>query len=387
MIKIIYTKEYANQNRYNRLDEYDVTKLNLKQGTITLDYSGVRSKDAPAKIEISFKDADSFKPGRGEFAGQTLLSGGQVTTVKFFDDDGNLIIKMTGLTMDAGMMYGHLLKYAGSLFGHMVADGYQSIIEQNDLFIEIQTGSGNDLIEINSTKGSYIPDDGGSDNYIGDPDGYDILAYDGYFWNSRPGGTGIVVDFKNGTVTGLGDDIDTFKNIDQVRGTQFDDKFIGNKKDNTFQGAGGNDIINGGKGFDIAAYDVDDNQFGYEGIVAKMAKNTVRDGYRTVDKLKNIEGISGTSYDDLFIGGKKDDWFRGREGADTFQFNGKDFGKNYLRDFSSDDGDVVALTNVKKFAKLNVEIQGDGTLVTLNDDSSIFFRDYFDVTKSDFDFG
>jgi Ca2+-binding RTX toxin-like protein len=87
--------------------------------------------------------------------------------------------------------------------------------------------------------------------------------------------------------------------VNRVRGSDFVDHFIGsNNGPNTnehFEGRGGNDIINGGGGFDTAVY-------GNEGalINVQLAAGVVTGGVDTgTDTLLSVEAISGTSFSDI----------------------------------------------------------------------------------------
>ncbi len=53
----------------------------------------------------------------------------------------------------------------------------------------------------------------------------------------------------------------------------------------------------------------------------EKAEGTVRDGFGTKDKIKNIEQTDGTSTDDIFMDGKGNDVFLLRDGADTVYFS------------------------------------------------------------------
>jgi Ca2+-binding RTX toxin-like protein len=151
---------------------------------------------------------------------------------------------------------------------------------------------------------------------------------------------GITVNFAGDTVAGNGasgtvsdsfSNIDTVSGVDIVRGTFFVDSFNGGIDGEEFRGLKGADIINGGGGFDVAAYynDLDGNGLqagGLAGITANFAGDTlangisvgsVVDGFGTIDQLTNIEAIEGTEFADTMTGGADRVEFRGNGGTDT----------------------------------------------------------------------
>jgi hypothetical protein len=95
---------------------------------------------------------------------------------------------------------------------------------------------------------------------------------------------------------------DTFTGVNNVRGSFFNDTFIGSNNPSgtseNFEGLGGNDIINGGGGFDRASYfQASDNT----GIVVNLASGTVTGGPDTgTDTLISVEAIYGTNFADSY---------------------------------------------------------------------------------------
>ena len=93
---------------------------------------------------------------------------------------------------------------------------------------------------------------------------------------------------------------DTFNGVNGVRGSYFDDVFNGSNNDpNTvefFEGRGGNDLINGGGGFDRANYFFEDS-----GIVVHLAAGKVVGGANTgIDTLLSVESVIGTDFADTY---------------------------------------------------------------------------------------
>jgi Ca2+-binding RTX toxin-like protein len=93
---------------------------------------------------------------------------------------------------------------------------------------------------------------------------------------------------------------DTFTGVNAVRGSYFDDVFTGSNNDpNTaefFEGRGGNDLINGGGGFDKAIYLFEDT-----GIAVHLASGQVVGGFNTgTDTLLSVEAVIGTDFADTY---------------------------------------------------------------------------------------
>jgi Ca2+-binding RTX toxin-like protein len=112
-------------------------------------------------------------------------------------------------------------------------------------------------------------------------------------WISGQGASGIAVgDSSVGT--------DTFTGVNRVRGSYFDDVFVGSTNDpNTaelYEGRGGNDLINGGGGFDKAVYSNED-----AGIFVHLAAGKVVGGPNTgIDTLLSVESVIGTNFADTY---------------------------------------------------------------------------------------
>ena len=90
---------------------------------------------------------------------------------------------------------------------------------------------------------------GGDDTIDGGDGDEDQLDY------SRPdaelgASQGIVLNMVAGTATDTYGDTDTFSNIEQIRGSRFDDEITGDGNENRLQGEGGNDLIDSFGGSD-----------------------------------------------------------------------------------------------------------------------------------------
>jgi Ca2+-binding RTX toxin-like protein len=231
-----------------------------------------------------------------------------------------------------------------------VTDGADQIIGNDGKDI-IKAGGGNDII-----KGG-----GGADEIYGG-DGRDGASYE----DSTAGVQVSLLTGKghNGTAEG-----DTLTSIEDLYGSQFDDKLTGNAKDNTLSGLAGDDTLkggggddtlyggagndymqidgfedyaNGGEGFDTVAIDadqglridlgsgfVDPNQNG-QGHFGDYANFTddrshpVPHYYGQPVQLVDVEGVIGTKYDDDIYGNQFANSINGGDGNDLVSGRGGD---------------------------------------------------------------
>ena len=97
---------------------------------------------------------------------------------------------------------------------------------------------------IESLRFDFMTGDAGDDTLTGG-DGLNVAGYD-------TAENGIEVDLQTGEATGQGND--TLERINAIVGTQFADTLSGNNQANGFEGAGGNDVIDGRGGEDVAIF-------------------------------------------------------------------------------------------------------------------------------------
>lgn len=122
------------------------------------------------------------------------------------------------------------------------------------------------------------------------------VTFDPNSWTSATSG-------GSGTATGDASvGTDDFTGVNQLRGSFFDDHFYGSNNPNgtseNFEGLGGDDFIDGGLGFDRAAYfQASDDT----GITVNLGNGTVVGGIDTgSDTLRSVEAIWGTNFADSY---------------------------------------------------------------------------------------
>lgn len=179
-------------------------------------------------------------------------------------------------------------------------------------------GGTDTLINIEEVRGSFYGDTlTGSDSgfyesfegragndVIDGKGGRDRAAYD-----SSPAAvnvnlaTGIAQDGFGGT--------DTIRNIEEVRGSAFNDVITGDNNDNWFDGRLGDDTLDGGAGHDIALYS------SASGSVTVNLGTGKASGAAGNDTLVRIETVVGSSFADILTGDSGSNGLRGGGGNDT----------------------------------------------------------------------
>jgi Ca2+-binding RTX toxin-like protein len=246
-------------------------------------------------------------------------------------------------------------------------------------------GVGTDtLININQAWGSNFNDmlvgsnvtsfkehfmGGAGNDTINGQGGLDVVRYNG-------SGTSVNVNLSTGLASDGQGGVDTLINIEEVRGSRFDDVLIGSGASlEIFHGMQGNDTINGAGGIDQVSYyyDSDSNGDG-AGVLVNLSTSNIVNGQwmdvtasalagtalqdNGIDTLLNIEDAVGTIFNDVLVGSSGSNKLEGREGFDLLvggagndtldggtgndSMVGDDGNDNY---YVHDVGDVVSETN------------------------------------------
>jgi Ca2+-binding RTX toxin-like protein len=191
---------------------------------------------------------------------------------------------------------------------------------RHEELLRLSGGAGNDTI-IGGPRRDQIYDGKGADTivgggrrdtfHIGSGDdqvdggaGRDVIRYPLFLRG------GAVVDLGAGTSIGAG--TKHLVDVEDVRGTNFDDKLYGNWKGNGLDGEGGDDLLVGRGGNDFLEPDRPffNRFFGDDRCFAGRGNDQLRDDNRGVDLLV------GNAGDDLLAGGPGEDVMQGRLGND-----------------------------------------------------------------------
>ena len=179
------------------------------------------------------------------------------------------------------------------------------------------------------------------DNILEGNAGDDLLIGNGGN-DTLDGGAGIdTVDYSGETkaidadlrqpannVTVDGSNIDTVIDVENIIGTDFDDRIIGSDQGNEIDGGAGNDRLSGGLGNDFidggsGDRDVIDFSTAGQGVTIDLSEAADTNGYTTavigseVDRLRNIEDVTGSDFSDQITGNDSDQILEGGDGDDT----------------------------------------------------------------------
>jgi Ca2+-binding RTX toxin-like protein len=145
----------------------------------------------------------------------------------------------------------------------------------------------------------------------------------------------------------VGGELDMLISIENVFGTNFADRFIGDNHANTFSPSGGDDSVSGGGGFDELRYDNGDEATA--GITVTFSATAIGQGTVTGggvdaasgaplfgrDIFDGIEAVRGTAFRDVFTGGAGSQRFLGLGGDDSFDGGADDDEVDFSRDTST----------------------------------------------------
>jgi Ca2+-binding RTX toxin-like protein len=130
---------------------------------------------------------------------------------------------------------------------------------------------------------------------------------------------------RNGLDDGLRPiESDTLRSIENIRGTNFDDRFHGSTSDNVLWGRGGNDTyvtdlgndtLIGGTGIDTVDYSASSATSGIIVSIDSGVRGT--GGFAQGDLLSEIENVIGTNGNDTIIGNGEDNRLSGERGDDN----------------------------------------------------------------------
>ena len=193
----------------------------------------------------------------------------------------------------------------------------------------------------------YLVGNRGNDNLVGGPGedtliggrGNDTLngtdtaeeqsttsVLDNVNYSHERGPLGVTVNLATGIAIDTYGHTDKLIDIEFVIGTAFADHLIGGDIGNDafedFSGLGGNDVIDGGSGFDRARYNRDFDAGGTQGVYVNLTTGIAIDGFGDTDTLISIEAVRGTQFDDTLVGDGEDNRFEPLSGEDHMDGGG-----------------------------------------------------------------
>lgn len=208
-------------------------------------------------------------------------------------------------------------------------------------------GAGNDIFLDAPGKANHFDGETGVDSiiYVGDS-------------TAQIGVTANLSDSSKNAGEAVGD---TYRSIEGLLGSRFDDTLIGTARANALHGNDGQDTLvggakgdklDGGNGFDYASYDGS-----LVGVTAHLALASQNTGDAKGDTYSDIEGLIGSAQNDVLTGDAGDNTIKGgsgddvlhhsggndtlwgdsetfgTDGADTFAFKSPGGGAVYIQDF------------------------------------------------------
>ncbi|MCI5046970.1 MAG: hypothetical protein MRY59_05675, partial [Aquisalinus sp.] len=240
-------------------------------------------------------------------AGADTLDGGAGNDLAdYLTSSDAVFINLAAGTASGGDADGDILISIESLSGSNFSDILIGNAEDNNLF----GNDGNDIL-IGGAGADFL--DGG--------DGIDTIDYTSSL-------NGILVNLNLNLGTGGDAEGDTYASIENVIGTDFNDIITGNDSSNTLEGRGGDDILSGGIGADIllggTGFDIADYSGSTSSVFVNLASGLGAGGDANGDLLVDIEGLSGSSFDDVLTGNEADNELLGAAGDDELDGAGGD---------------------------------------------------------------
>jgi trimeric autotransporter adhesin len=189
-------------------------------------------------------------------------------------------------------------------------------------------GAGDDTLE--GGAGGDVFDGGTGSNtvtYVHSAMGVSVyLGADQQIYNSGPDASG-----------------DTFKNIQNLIGTEKNDVLVGDEQGNLLQGGGGDDVLEGGLGADTLQGGEGHDTVSYEnatqGVTASLGSPAQNVAEAAGDTYSSIENLRGTQFDDKLTGDAGDNTLQGLAGNDTLDGGG---GINNLIGGTGDDTYIIS---------------------------------------------
>jgi serralysin len=233
-------------------------------------------------------------------------------------DDGNHYVG--GSSTASNYMYGG--NGTDWLFGGAAAD-YITGGGGDDT---LKGGGGDDTLG-GGTGDDYLIGGSGADKLYGG-EGNDTAGY-------GLSTSGVTVDLS-GLLAGAGDAFgDTFYSIENLGGSNYNDRLYGDAGSNQLVGGAGDDYLEGGGGADtffggyrgISISDKAGNDtVGYtrstSGVTVSLEYNTASGGDATGDQFFNISNITGSSFNDVIAGDGNDNVLQGGAGSDQLKGGG-----------------------------------------------------------------
>lgn len=277
--------------------------------------------------------------------------------------------------------------------GHMDLSGGASNLTINGFADYIVTSEFDDVLEVSGEGGMISLGDGNNsatvDGYVATLPEYGIVVQGGEgidtldFFNFTAGITFSLDESGRWQNVGAADPLDekladvfgyvSETSVENLVGSQYDDKLTGDKGDNVIEGQKGRDSLFGGSGADTL-----DGGKGKDRLYGGGGDDLIYGGI-------GFDLLEGGKGDDTLNGGENNDVLRGAQGADVFEFE-LNSGVDRIKDFE-DGSDLIRLISTGGFAGLSIYDQGSDLRID-HDGGSIILDDLAGLvlTSADFEF-
>ncbi|MEI6643847.1 MAG: calcium-binding protein [Novosphingobium sp.] len=263
-------------------------------------------------------------------AGNDTINGGLGTDLADYSGAG------AAVTIDLGVTVAQNTFGAGSdrltAIESLLGSDFADRLTGNKIGNQLSGGAGDDTLL--GLGGNDVLEGGAGNDVIDGGTGLDTASY------SASSGRVFVTLGLAGPQNTRGGGTDTFVSIENLTGSNFNDRLNGDTGANEIRGGGGADIINGGVG--------NDKLYGGLGLGIGPDGNNLLDGGAGNDLLVGADGIDtliGGTGNDTLVGQFGVDILTGEAGADRFVLaadpNG---GFDLIVDFSAAQGDKIALS-------------------------------------------
>lgn len=273
-------------------------------------------------------------------AGNDTLNGGEGRDMAYYAFEGFQGVNVNLATGTATDEFGGTDTLIS--IEEVVGTDFNDTLVGNDASNYLEGRRGDDLME-GGLEEDFFRGGEGNDTMNGGEGGvddFDRVEYDRDA-EDTDGRQGVVVDLAAGTATDGYGDTDTLIGIENVSGTRFNDRIIGDDDENGLNGGGGNDTLIGGIGGDFIeagagndsidggasgvlgqqdtlSYQYDDDAT--SGITVTFTSEnagTVNDWSGGTDTFTGIEYVRGTHFADTLTGTDGRQQFRANGGNDT----------------------------------------------------------------------
>lgn len=298
----------------------NTVKENVKSGTLVGSFA---STDPEGKA-LTYKLTDTAG-GLFKLSGTTLVTAGaidyekvQKDTVTVTVSDGlNTVTKTFTITISdiletmTGTAKGEVLK------GGIGMDQLLGLAGNDTLY----GYGGNDLLE-GGDGNDVLVGGRGADRLIGGL-GTDTASYVG-------AAAGVIASLANPSIN-IGDAKgDTYSSVENLSGSSYADRLIGDGKTNVLNGGAGDDLLEGGDGDDVLIGGIGADRLiggngsdtasyagAKAGVIASLLKSSINTGDARGDAYSSIENLAGSSYVDRLTGDAKVNIIDGGAGDDV----------------------------------------------------------------------